>query len=72
MKLTEDILHGLIKEVLENYSKSETKFFGKGIAEIIEKGNDVYKNDKAFLNPAWIVKNIGQSISFCVSSNLYF
>jgi len=71
MKLTEDILHGLIKEMLENYSKSETKFFGKGIAEIIEKGNDVYKNEKAFLDAAWIVKNVGPRIGAGYSREVY-
>ena len=70
-KLTESVLHDLIKELLENYGESETNFFGKGVAEIIEKGNDVYKNDKAFLNPAWIVKNVGRRIGAGYSREVY-
>jgi len=72
MKLTKQKLFNLIQEALEDYNQSEQDFFGDGIKQIMDQGPSVYKDSsQAFVNPAWLVKNVGRRIGAGYSREVY-
>tara|TARA_Y100001938_G_scaffold144096_1_gene218097 strand:+ start:1282 stop:2184 length:903 start_codon:yes stop_codon:yes gene_type:complete len=64
MKLTEQRLYELIKEEMER------SFFGKGVQQIIDTQNAIYKKGP-FLDTEWIQKNIGKRIGAGYSREVY-
>ena len=71
MKLTTKKLYQLIMEALMDYSGAEQKYFGPGIKQIMDQGNQIYKDESSSLNPAWIAKNIGERIGSGYSREVY-
>lgn len=64
MLLTKELLLEMVREVVEN------NYFGKGVKQIIELGNDVYKNDN-FIDEAWLTKNVGPRLGSGYSRIVY-
>lgn len=72
MKITKEKLFDLIREALEDYGDTEQSFFGDGVRMIMDEGSSIYKDPSgAFIDTAWMTKNIGPRLGGGYSREVY-